>query len=46
MSSIQAQVFRNFLSAVGRTAGVIYFDCSNSFFEIELADMLQNNPDG
>lgn len=43
---IQAQVFRNSLSAVGRDTNVIYYDCSNFFFEIEQADMLQKNPDG
>lgn len=43
---IQAQVFRNSLSTVGRDTGVIYYDCSNFFFEIEQADMLQKNPDG
>lgn len=43
---IQAQVFRNSLSAVGRDTSVIYYDCSNFFFEIEQADMLQKNPDG
>ena len=43
---IQAQVFRNSLSAVGRDTSVIYYDCSNFFFEIEQADMLQKNPEG
>lgn len=43
---IQAQVFRNSLGAIGRDTGVIYYDCSNFFFEIEQADMLQKNPDG
>lgn len=43
---IQAQVFRNSLGAIGRDTSVIYYDCSNFFFEIEQADMLQKNPDG
>lgn len=43
---MQAQVFRNSLSAVERDTSVIYYDCSNFFFEIEQADMLQQNPEG
>ena len=43
---IQSQVFRNSLSAVGRDTSVIYYDCSNFFFEIEQADTLQKNADG
>lgn len=43
---IQSQVFRNSLSAVGRDTSVIYYDCSNFFFEIEQADTLQRNPAG
>lgn len=43
---IQSQVFRNSLSAVGRDTSVIYYDCSNFFFEIEQADALQKNPTG
>lgn len=43
---IQAQVFRNSLSALGRDTGVIYYDCSNFFFEIEQADLPQKRPDG
>lgn len=43
---IQSQVFRNSLSAVGRDTSVIYYDCSNFFFETEQADMLQRNPAG
>lgn len=43
---IQSQVFRNSLSAVGRDTSVIYYDCSNFFFEIEQADMLQESPSG
>lgn len=43
---IQAQVFRNSLSAVGRDTSVIYYDCSNFFFEIEQADMLQKSSPG
>ena len=43
---IQSQVFRNSLSAVGRDTSVIYYDCSNFFFEIEQADVLQKNSKG
>lgn len=43
---IQSQVFRNSLSTVGRDTSVIYYDCSNFFFEIEQADMLQKNRAG
>lgn len=43
---IQSQVFRNSLSIIGRNTTVIYYDCTNFFFEIEQADMLQNNSDG
>lgn len=43
---IQSQVFRNSLSVVGRDTSVIYYDCSNFFFEIEQADTLQKNADG
>lgn len=43
---LQSQVFRNSLSAVGRDTSVIYYDCSNFFFEIEQADTLQENAGG
>lgn len=43
---IQSQVFRNSLSTIGRDTSVIYYDCSNFFFEIEQADMLQKNSAG
>lgn len=43
---LQSQVFRNSLSAVGRDTSVIYYDCSNFFFEIEQADTLQENAVG
>lgn len=43
---IQSQVFRNSLSALGRDTSVIYYDCSNFFFEIEQADTLQRNTKG
>lgn len=43
---IQSQVFRNSLAAVGRDTSVIYYDCSNFFFEIEQADVLQKNSKG
>ena len=35
---IQAAVYRNSLSALGRDTGVIYYDCTNFFFETEQAD--------
>lgn len=43
---IQGQVFRNSLGVIGRDTSVIYYDCSNFFFEIEQADILQKNPVG
>ena len=43
---IQSQVFRNSLSSVGRDTSVIYYDCSNFFFEVEQADLLQKNSNG
>lgn len=43
---IQSQVFRNSLSAIGRDTSVIYYDCSNFFFETEQADVLQKNTAG
>ena len=43
---IQSQVFCNSLSAIKRDTSVIYYDCSNFFFEIEQADMLQKNSAG
>lgn len=43
---IQSQVFRNSLTAVGRDTSVIYYDCSNFFFETEQADALQKNGKG
>lgn len=43
---IQSQVFRNSLAAMGRDTSVIYYDCSNFFFETEQADTLQKNPEG
>ena len=43
---IQSQVFRNSLSTISRDTSVIYYDCSNFFFEIEQADTLQENSNG
>lgn len=35
---IQAAIYRNTLSRVGRNTGVIYYDCTNVFFETESDD--------
>ena len=43
---IQSQVFSHSLSTVGRDTSVIYYDCSNFFFEIEQGDTLQRNAKG
>ena len=43
---IQSQVFRNSLTTIERDTKVIYYDCSNFFFEIEQADALQENAEG
>ena len=43
---IQSQVFNNSLKTIGRDTDVIYYDCSNFFFEIEQADELRRTSDG
>lgn len=35
---IQASIYRNTLSRIGRNTGVIYYDCTNVFFETESDD--------
>lgn len=38
MDYIQAQLYKNSLSVSKRNTGVIYYDCTNYYFEIEQAD--------
>ncbi len=39
--TIQAAVYKNSLKTINRQTGVIYYDCTNYFFEIEQADGLK-----
>lgn len=38
---IQSKVFKNSLKKIGRNTGVVYYDCTNFFFEIDDADNLR-----
>ena len=38
MDSLQGGVYRHTLGTMGRNTGVIYYDCTNVFFEIETDD--------
>lgn len=38
MNTMQAQIYRNTLSSMGRNTAVIYYDCTNVFFETESDD--------
>ena len=38
MDSMQGGIYRNTLASMGRSTGVIYYDCTNVFFEIDTDD--------
>lgn len=38
MNTMQAHIYRHSLSSIGRNTGVIYYDCTNVFFETESDD--------
>lgn len=38
MNDIQGKIYRNTLESIGRNTGVIYYDCTNVFFEVETDD--------
>lgn len=38
MNELQAGIYRNSLESIGRNTGVIYYDCTNVFFETETDD--------
>lgn len=38
MNTMQAQIYRNSLTSFGRNTNVIYYDCTNVFFETESDD--------
>ena len=38
MDEIQGRIYRNTLRTIGRQTGVIYYDCTNVFFETETDD--------
>lgn len=38
MNSMQGQIYRHSLKSIGRNTGVIYYDCTNVFFETETDD--------
>lgn len=38
MDAMQGMIYRHTLESIGRNTGVIYYDCTNVFFEIETDD--------
>lgn len=38
MDSIQGGIYRHTIGTIGRSTGVVYYDCTNVFFEIETDD--------
>lgn len=38
MDTMQGEIYRHTLGSIGRNTGVIYYDCTNVFFEIETDD--------
>lgn len=38
MDTLQGQIYRHTLGSIGRNTGVIYYDCTNVFFETESDD--------